>query len=172
MADSCVVRFETTSGPFYWYKQSKLVMFQNRIYSCGAFGDDLETKVFQTVLEQKPMPIASFEFNSGKRGDRFPKKYIVRFDFPIDYEVSPYSYLSLTSNNYCIYDPEFEPGVFFDRLTAPIKKIQKAMARYSRPKLQAKRLALAMSSHSRLGQNSEIRVLGSDLLCAIFRQHN
>lgn len=162
-----IVRFESTSGPFYWYRQSELVVFGNRFYSSGGHCCDLNTKIFQTALDQTPVPVASVKLNSAS--DKvFPQKYWIFIEFPIEFEVSPFSHLALPSNKYCILDPEFEHGVFFDRLTAPIKKIQQAMARYSRPKVQAKRLALAMSTHGRLGQSSTIQVLGSDLLQTIF----
>ncbi len=162
-----VVRFDSTSGPIYWYRQSELVMFGNRFYSCGGACRDLYTKIFETALSQTPLPVASVTLNSAS--DKvFPQKYFLSIDFQIEFEVSPFSYLSLTSNKYCILDPEFEHGVFFDRLTAPIKKIQQAMARSARPRVQANRLALVMSTHGRLGQNSTIQAIGSDLLRKVF----
>ena len=164
---TAVIKFETTSRPFFWYQESGLIMFENRFYYVGGCLASIHTKVLSTMGNMSPVPIASFHFNPDD--DRvFPKKYMLSVVFPVDFEVSPYSYFSATSNKYCIEDPEFEHGIFFDRLTAPIKKIQRAMARYSRPRVQAKRLALSMSSHARLGEQSAISVLGLDLFRLIF----
>lgn len=143
-------------------------MFGNRFYCPGNVLEDFALKVMRTALSQRPVPVASIRFN--KSDDKvFPQKYLLFIEFPIEFEVSPYSYLSAVSNRYCIDDKEFEHGVFFDRLTAPIKKIQKAMARSARPRVEARRLALAMSTHGRLGQSTTIHILGSDLLQTVFK---
>lgn len=143
-------------------------MFGNRFYAYGISSSELIEKVFWTVLAQNPVPIASVKFNAVV--DRvFPQKYMLHIDWPIEFETSPYSFMSLISNRYCILDPEFEHGVFFDSITAPIRRIQKAMTRSARPRIQARRLALAMGTHERLGQSSVIQVLGPDVLQMVFR---
>ena len=162
------IRFESTSGPFYWYRKSEMVMFKDRFYSIhGSLHENVwVTRVFQTVLSQTPVPVASITYNPDN--DKvFPRKYFIKINFPIEFEVSPFSSVSFTSNRYCIYDPEFEHGVFFDRLTAPMKKIQRTLAHHTRLKIQARRLALAMCSHTRLGECSAIQMIGSDLLRAV-----
>ena len=160
--DGTVLRFESTSGPFYYYRQSDLIMFGNRFYCSGA-SLGITLRVLQTALAQTPVPVASIRFNESAL-KLFPKKYFLFIEFQIKLEV--YISFHVYSNRYCIYDNEFE---VFDSLTAPIKKIQKAMARSARPRVAARRLALAMSTHDRLGQSCKIHVLGLDLLRAVFK---
>ena len=153
------VRFESTNGPIFWYMHSCLLMHNNRLFSMHSGGEEIHWTVFQNAIEQTPMPIATV--NLIKNNGCFPDDYMITIDFPMD---ALFTQILLFPNHYTIYDREFEHGVFYDRLTPKAKKIQSVIGRKSRAILHERRLALAMCTHHRLGAESLISMIGSDML--------
>jgi hypothetical protein len=61
-----------------------------------------------------------------------------------------------------------KPGIVrYDFMTPYVRMIQRAVGRWAKERLAARRLALAMGMHDRLGIESGIQVLGSDVLLLI-----
>jgi hypothetical protein len=163
-----VVRLESTTGPFFWYKQAQLVLYDNRLYDMGRpTSGNRET--LEYALSITPMPLARLTCltTTTNRLSFLPKKYmlVIFYDLGFDHPPSPPAILD--QSRFTSDHPNFELGVFFDRLTAPIKKIQRVMKRHARTRINAKRLAFIMGAHDRLGQLSHVLLLSSDLLQAV-----
>jgi len=165
MTTGGVVRLESTTGPFYWYKQAQLVLYDNRLYDMGrpTFGN---RETLEYALSITPMPLARLIFNNGY-GLRscHPKKYILIIFYDQGFDRLPPAILD--QSRFTSDHPNFELGVFFDRLTAPIKKIQRVMKRHAKARINTRRLAFIMGAHDRLGQLSHVLLLSSDLLQAV-----
>jgi hypothetical protein len=157
-----IQRFESTTGPFYWYKQSALILYNNRVYEMSRL-DNINLKTFEVVLAMDPVPVATMECCERRAGP-WPGEYFLNAVYDFEYEVSPYFTAMFSANRLLGFDRGFDPNNIYDHFTAPIKKIQCLMRKRARARLQPKHLALAMCTHTRLGQTSLIQRLGLDLL--------
>ncbi len=157
-----IVCFATsTPKPLYWYQQSQLIMYENRLYEMSKYSRiNLET--FGVVLALDPVPLAEMEWEvslSRTVDGKFFKFFLSAF-FDVDGKIR---HARFTQSR-------VERGPYFDQFTAPVLRLQRVVARWAKSfksRLEARRLALAMAAHSRLGQASGIRVLGLDLLAEI-----
>ena len=166
MTTSGVVRLESTTGPFFWYKQAQLVLYDNRLYDMGRpTSGNRET--LENALSITPLPIARLNFNNVHRLSFLPKKYMLVIFYDLGFNIPPFPPIILDQSRFTSDHPNFELGVFFDRLTAPIKKIQRVMKRHAKTRIHARRLAFIMGAHDRLGQLSHVLLLSSDLLQAV-----
>jgi hypothetical protein len=156
-------------GPFWWYKKSQLILYDNRIYDMGRMGH-MNNILLNAVLTQDPMPVASLRFTP-KDSSVYPEKFELDIFYQIGREVSPYRMAMCCQSRLMYYDNGFDHYNIQDQLTGPVAKIQRVLGRQARARLQNKRLALAMTTHARLGASSLLKVLGSDVLCLIFRFH-
>ena len=159
---SGVVRFESTTGPFFWYKQCQLILYDDQVYDMSRLGH-MNVIVFNAVLSLNPVPIATLQHNC-KDSVVFPSKYMLDASFKFDPMISPYSVAMFSQSRLRYYDAGFDYYNIADQFTGKILKIQRFMRSWVRARLQARTFALVMSTHARLGQNSLIQMLGMDLL--------
>ena len=166
------MEFTTTSGPLYWYKQSNLIMFDNRMYSCGDTCRYL--KVLHAYHLQHPQEEIDVRWEDREVD---PFKFCIDVVFPIETEITIFSYASVcyTQHKYSeYYLNEIQNGIYVDHLTYPIKKLQRRMQQAARTRFQVKedkRLALAMSLHERLGTGSLVQLIGLDMIMTILKFH-
>jgi hypothetical protein len=153
------IRFETvTSVPLFVYPQSGLAFYNNELFMTTERSlDNLET--LKHVLRKYPNTLAEvnyWEFNP-------PRKYILSAFFSQGRSsVSMYfsrRRLKWVTKSVCV--------IHYDFFTAQALKLQCIVRRWAKGRLEARRLALAMSWHYRLGIGSGIQVLGSDVLSLI-----
>jgi hypothetical protein len=150
------VRFATTTTePLYWYRQSQLMMYDNRLYEMSKYLQ-INMGTFRAVLASHPVPLAEIRCcNVVKR--TLPRKFLLFAFFDVDgvHMIARFTQSRVAG------------GPKYDHFTAPVLRIQRVVGRWARSRLEARRLALAMATHSRLGQTSGIRVLGLDLLVSV-----
>ena len=156
------LRFESTTGPFFWYRQSALVMYENRFFDTSMFGENND-RLFGALLGQSHMSVARMNFNSDD--DRnFPKRYHLICIYGPHWDLM----LSMTQNRpRRPYQWADSDECFFDEFTAKIRRIQRLMRRAARARIHGKRLALAMCMHERLGERCALQALGVDLLLCL-----
>ena len=175
----------TSEGPLFWYKQSCLLLHKDRLFAVDKdnyLGELMLTTVsdesdrqHKVVLTYPKVPFC-------------PSRYLLRLQ---------YSTISTTTN---LSDPPFFPaesasyagrGVSFypmrhlpgdldyiphvagrsrDFLTPGVRLIRDWMRDTARERIKNKILALAMGLHPRLGANSPLLELGSDLLWSVVIQ--
>ncbi len=144
-----------TTKPLYWYQQSQLIMYDNRLYEMSKYSRiNLET--FGVVLALDPVPLAEMHCYDAM-SSTLPMKFLLFAYFDVDGE----DMIARFTQSRVAWGPKF------DHFTAPVLRLQRVVARWAKSRLEARRLALAMAAHSRLGQASSIRVLGLDLLAEI-----
>ena len=153
------VRFETTSTPFFWYRQAQLILCDNRLYTSFKVLGSGNARILQTILAMDPVPVAVLRVNCGDL--LFHPKYLLTIVY-------------LDSLHYSVYysQEDFRPNcarpgaLFLDCLTPAVKLIQRNMRNLARARIQRRqqRLVLVMATHARLGQHSMLARLDPDLL--------
>ena len=155
-----IISYMTTTGPFHWYQQAQLVMYDNIFYDMGRPGNGnhntLETARSRYGTNTNTMSRPRISYNVTSPTDHFPEKYMLLIHFDPGFDSAPFQNPCATffQNRLTVYDTHFEHNVYYDRITAPIKKIQRFMRTLARARIQAKHLAFAMGTHDRLGSSS------------------
>ena len=171
-----VIRFESTTGPFYWYKQAQLVMYDNQLYdmrrnrnsNCQALQEVLEA----TTTNTKPI-VAHVSCGPTIHDSlRLKQRFVIAFDgLRLDAGHQLVSFV--TQQRIAILNSGFELGGLYDCLTTPITRMQGMFRRHARARLQAKYLAFAMGTHDRLGvglhKTCQVQLLPSELLRVLVR---
>jgi hypothetical protein len=159
-----IQRFESTTSPFYWYTQSQLILYDNRLYDMSRMY--FNTSTLEYVQKKKPQPVATMLFRD--RVGLYPKKYWLYAEYTNDPGIFQETYnmpwTVFTPDRAYVWDASLQRAQLYDHFTAPARKIQRNMRKQARARLQAKHLALLMSTHARLGQSSLIQKLGLDLM--------
>lgn len=154
-----VIRFETTTIPFFWYRQAQLILCDNRVYTSFRVLGNGNARILQDILAMDPVPVAALRVN---RGDTlFHPKYLLTIVY-------------LDSLRYTVYysQEDVRPNcvragaLFQDCLTPAVRLIQRNLRNLARARIERRQqsLALAMATHDRLGQHSPFRLLDPDLL--------
>ncbi len=167
---SSVVRFESTTGPFFWYKQAQLVSHKGRMYDMGRHGEGNVAALTKAMSLNPSQRVATMKTHFFDPPHVFPEMHVY-ITFPFNAADEPYMFYTvilLQRRTNTQYDPfvlRYECfSNLLDQITPPIRHIQRWMGRVARGLLQAQRLVLAMGLHARLGQASPLRLLCPDLL--------
>ena len=149
------LRFETaTSIPLFIYPQSGLAFYDKWLFLMheNSLANLESLKVF---LSRYPNSVAEIYHWAHKP----MRKYILSAIFNQGNSVI---------GMYFVF-PRATSGrmIHYEFLIPRVRTLQRAVRQWARGKLEARRLALAMGMHDRLGIGSGIHVLGSDVLLLV-----
>jgi hypothetical protein len=168
-----MTQIETDQGPLYWYKQSHLLMHKDRIYAVDIFNylgglmlREVSTYKIPVTLTYPEVPFC-------------PPHYLLRIHYNTDPRNKIKNRISneITSTGMVFFtmrhmpgDPGYIPhkrGCLRDFLAQSVRRIRDWMRDTARERIRSKILALTMGLHPRLGANSPLLELGSDLLWSV-----
>ena len=187
-----VYHIETTdTSPLFWYKQSCLVLHKNKFFAVNRdnyLGElilyTLSTEKIPAIISYPAVPFSPprylMRLRSSENGEHTTpntstQSPILRHSNTITGFPNQASRVACLSIGffpirYLPGEPGHIPhiaGRSIDYLTPSMKIIQNWMRYTSRARIWKKNLALAMGLHSRLGCNSPLLELGSDLIWSI-----
>ncbi len=99
-----VVRLESTTGPFFWYRQAQLNLYDNKLYDVGRYSNG-NSKTFENALSITQQPIAKLDFNNVDRLSFLPKKYIFVGFYDLGFNASLYFTATLTQSRLTTDNP-------------------------------------------------------------------
>ena len=164
-----MTQIETDQGPLYWYKQSHLLMHKDRVFAvdtCNYLGGlmlhEVSTYKIPVTLTYPEVPFC-------------PPHYLMRIHYTqIKNKIKNKISNKVTGRGIAFFpmrylpgDPGYIPhtiGYPRDFLTQSVRLIRDWMRDYARKRIENKILALAMGLHPRLGAQSPLLELNSDLL--------
>jgi hypothetical protein len=150
------IRIETTTSiPLFFYPQSRMALYNNRLlmmYKSSSALKDAQILLHPSTLAD----IYICEFKPSRR-------YILSVSFSQTclYFVRPH----VTSNS-----SRFGRMIHYDFLTPQVRQLQRVVGHWVKERMEnRRRIALAMGLHDRLGCDSLIQILSSDLLALLMK---
>jgi hypothetical protein len=164
------LRLETTTNvPLFVYAQSCLALYDNGLFKMCLHSQAL-FKTLDKNITETPKPMVEIQYWESANNIEQRKKYILTALF----HFSTFQRRLYFSRRRVTWIPKAKCKMKFNYLTQQVldltqqvQKLQHVMKQWARVRIAARRLALAMSLHDRLGSASGIQILGSDLLAHI-----
>lgn len=158
-----VYALDTTAGPMTLYPKSGLVMCEGRLYRENTLNRSSNERNIANYLKNgNPNALVSAMFFGGDL--LFTPKYLLVMKLPILYHFGD------SGIRYSQEGPSKRPAhmkpYFFDSLNPAVKLLQETMRRIARQRMRARarRLAVLMAVHDRLGTASPLQLLEPALL--------
>jgi len=161
-----VVTFESTTGPFYWYPQSHLILYDDRLFSSFRLNESI-LKLLDFYTHDPKVHKIKLRYMEDLDDICPPKQWLVaEFSRP-PYD-PPFLYLTFGSHRRELWPLRVTWDAqcvtqLYDHFTPRVKQLQ----RFARKRAQDRRLAFAMGGHARLGEGSLLCMLGEDMIQAI-----
>jgi hypothetical protein len=168
----------TDQGPLYWYKQSCLLLHNDRFFAVDRscyLGElmlaNVSTKNIKVILTYPQVPFCPLHYLLKIQYRAIEGIILLHPDPP-----APSSHIAGRSTAFYPMrhlpgDSGYIPHIIGrsrDFLTPSVNKIQDWMRAAARHRIKKRMLALAMGAHPRLGQNSPLLGLDDDLLRSLF----
>ena len=165
---------QTNSGPLYWYKNSHLLLHKGRFFAVDTdnyLGELMLTKVTEEKIPliltypQVPFCLPNYLLRLQPHTPR--SLFLYHAGDPQYQGYAAGRSIAFYPTRYLPGNRDYIPhiaGRSRDYLTPNVKLIRDWMKKIARERIGARKLALAMGLHPRLGEQSPLFELGVDLL--------